>query len=390
MRAFLLILLHFLLCVSESSSQQLSPKAKISLLTCAPGEELYSLFGHSALRVQDSLAHIDYVFNYGTFNFDTPNFYLKFAKGKLDYLLSVATYEDFVRSYQREKRSVYAQELLLSDSQKQQLYAALLTNYQPENRAYQYDFFMDNCATRIDEIIKNTLKGKWKDQTQAHKKTASYRTGIAPYLANSDWLNLGLNIVLGTPTDKRQQGLFLPSLLQAHYEKTALNDKPIAGKIQTLYDAQFTASKTPFLQSPLFFFYLLAFVLLLGAIFYPNSLGIVDFLLFATVGIAGCIIAFLWFAAAHTATNQNWNILWALPTHFPIAFVLLFQKRKTKFLHYYFLTTLSVACILLIFMVLPQFFGLFNYLPKGFPFQLLIPILLCIILRSLGIIHKKA
>lgn len=390
MRTLLLTLLCLVLCVSKSNGQQLSPKAKISLLTCAPGEELYSLFGHSALRVKDSANGLDIVFNYGTFNFNTPNFYIKFAKGKLDYLLSIADFERFISSYKREKRSVYEQQLRLNDQQKQQLYSTLLVNYQPENRAYRYDFFMDNCATRIDEIIKNTLEGDWEDTTPQDKLGATYRMGIAPYLANSDWLNLGLNIILGIPTDNGQQGLFLPDIMEKHYAQTTLNGSPLTEATETLYDAQFSYSKTPFWCSPILFFYLLALLLLLGSLFFPNRMRIFDFLLFATLGIAGCIIAFLWFAADHTATNENWNILWALPTHLLMAFVLLFQRKKTKFTHYYFLLTLVLACLMLIFMIFPLFFAIFNYLPVAFPFELIIPILLCIIFRSLGIVRKKA
>ncbi len=385
------VLLLFLLCAfGQARAQKLSSEAEISVLTCAPGEELYSLFGHSAVRVKDPVNNFDKVFNYGTFNFNTPNFYMKFLQGKLDYLLSVADYERFLASYQREMRSIYSQELQISQEEKQQLFEALLNNYKPENRAYKYDFFMDNCATRIDSIIKKTIKGNWENHTMPTKFLKTYRTGIAPYLANSDWLNLGLNIILGVPTDSPQQGLFLPDIIEETYRKTTLNGKPIVGKTETLYESHFSYSKTPMWKSPLLLFSLLAFFLLMGTLFFPNKLRFVDFLLFGTAGVAGCIIAFLWFFAEHTATNENWNILWALPTHLPLAFVLLFRKRKTKFVHYYFLITLIIDVIVLLFAIFPLLFGLFEYLPLAFPFGLLILILLCLIIRSLGIVQKKA
>ncbi|WP_165806836.1 lipoprotein N-acyltransferase Lnb domain-containing protein [Balneicella halophila] len=371
-------------------SQKLSPEAEISILTCDPGEELYSLFGHSAIRVQDPISNMDLVFNYGTFDFSTPNFYMKFAQGRLDYLLSVSDYERFITSYKREKRSVYSQKLLLNPQQKQQLFEALLINYKPENRAYKYDFFMDNCATRIDEIIRNNIAGDWEFTQVPSKLGETYRTGIAPYLANSDWLNLGLNIVLGAPTDHLQKGLFLPDILKDNYTDATLNGKPIVANTRTLYDAQFVYSKTAFLLSPVFIFYLAAFLILLGSIFIPEKMHFADFILFFALGIAGSIIAFLWFAADHTATNDNWNIFWALPTHFIMAFVILFQHQKSKFTHYYFLVTLIIVCTLLIFMVFPQLFSIFNYAPLAFPFEMIIPILLCIIFRSLGIVRKKS
>ena len=108
---------------------QLSNEAEISILTCSPGKELYSLFGHTAIRVQDPKANLDEVFNYGTFDFDTPHFYLKFAQGLLTYQLSATSFHNFMLSYQMEERSVYSQRLRLDSLQKQQLFDLLLENY---------------------------------------------------------------------------------------------------------------------------------------------------------------------------------------------------------------------------------------------------------------------
>ncbi len=388
MKVFLQLLLFWGLFTTSSYSQQLSNSAEISLITCSPGAELYSLFGHSALRVQDDAKGFDWVFNYGTFNFNTPNFYLKFTQGKLNYLLSVNDYSQFIENYKRDKRSVYAQKLQMTPAQKQQLFENLVCNYRPENRAYKYDFFMDNCATRIDSIIKVSLPGSWETATEPKKIRETYRTGIAPYLKDSEWLKLGLNIILGAPTDNPQEGLFLPDIMQQNYANTTYNGKLIVGEIETLYDAQYSFSKTPFIISPLFIFSILAFLLLIGSVFFPDKLRYIDFFLFAVVGIAGCIISFVSFTADYAATKDNWNILWALPTHLPIAFFLL-KKRKAKWLHYYFLLTFLLTLICLIFVYYPILFGLFGSVPVAFPFYLLIPILLSVIFRSLGIVLKK-
>lgn len=384
-RVFLLILISF--AFLSANGRKLSSKAEISLLTCNPGGELYSLFGHSAIRVQDTEANMDFVFNYGTFNFDTPYFYLKFAQGKLDYLLSVSEYADFLRSYQREKRSVYSQKLLLDSIEKQQLFDALALNYQPENRAYKYDFFMDNCATRIDDIFHKSLGGTWSKTN--HNQQYTYREGLAPYLANSDWLNLGLNIILGMPTDNNQNGLFLPDILKDEYKQTKRNNKLFADSVETLYDAKTTYAKTPFLKSPTFVFYGIAILVLVLSIFFPNRLRWVDFLLFATVGIVGCIISFLWFFADHSATNQNWNILWALPTHLIIAFALLFQRKKSKALRIYFIISLIAISTLIVFTIYPLLFNVFGYTPKAFPFMYLLPILLLLMFRTIGNVYKN-
>ena len=125
---------------------QLSNEAEISILTCSPGKELYSLFGHTAIRVRDPKAGMDEVFNYGTFDFDTPHFYLKFAQGLLPYQLSTTSFRNFMLSYQMEERSVYSQRLRLDSLQKQQLFDLLLENYRPENRSYLYNFSLSSAT----------------------------------------------------------------------------------------------------------------------------------------------------------------------------------------------------------------------------------------------------
>jgi hypothetical protein len=142
-----------------AQKQQLSDQAVISLITADPGEELYSLFGHSAIRVKDTVNNQDLVFNYGTFNFNTPNFYMKFTRGKLLYMLSIQQFDRFKRSYEYEKRDLKEQILNLTQDQKQAIFQFLLWNYQPENRYYKYDFFFDNCATRIRDVFIDELPG---------------------------------------------------------------------------------------------------------------------------------------------------------------------------------------------------------------------------------------
>jgi hypothetical protein len=109
----------FLSSTNKTFAQQLSDKAFISLLTCGPGDELYSVFGHTAIRVNDPATGIDIVYNYGTFDFAAPNFYLKFVKGDLQYFVSVSSYRDFVYTYQYYDRDVYEQVLNLTPQQEQ-------------------------------------------------------------------------------------------------------------------------------------------------------------------------------------------------------------------------------------------------------------------------------
>ena len=144
----IVISLIFLLTISGLGSAK-AEQFQISLLTCDPGEQIYSSFGHSGIRVLDLTSGRDMVFNYGTFDFGAPNFVLNFAGGRLDYYLSVSTYDRFMAEYEYFHRSVREQVLNLNEQQKIELIRFLENNYLPENRAYRYDFFFDNCATRV-------------------------------------------------------------------------------------------------------------------------------------------------------------------------------------------------------------------------------------------------
>src|SRR5690606_31625041 len=143
-----------LLATSISFAQHIdTSRTRISLLTCTPGSELYSVFGHSALRVVDSNAVTDIVYNYGTFDFNDPNFYSKFVRGKLNYYLSTEYFRDFVYGYRLEGRGITEQVLLLTAEEKLALKKFLRENLKPENRHYAYDFFLDNCTTRLRDLI---------------------------------------------------------------------------------------------------------------------------------------------------------------------------------------------------------------------------------------------
>jgi hypothetical protein len=155
---FLVFLFPFL---SYSQEIQLSPEAEISVITCGPGEsELYATFGHSAFRIKDLPNKIDRVYNYGTFNFNTPNFYIKFARGKLLYDLRAYNFGTFLQSYQREKRWVKGQVLDLKHDEIQRVYNFLENNAKPENRSYKYDFFYDNCSTKLYDVLEQVLGDK--------------------------------------------------------------------------------------------------------------------------------------------------------------------------------------------------------------------------------------
>jgi hypothetical protein len=149
----LLILLFLLFPGAEKLQAQENTRLRISLLTCTPGEELYSIFGHSALRIIDSNSVSDIVYNYGTFNFNDEGFYLKFIRGKLKYYISIENTSDFIYSYKAEGRGITEQVLMLSNEESYHIQHALNENLKEENKYYAYDFFLDNCTTRLRDLI---------------------------------------------------------------------------------------------------------------------------------------------------------------------------------------------------------------------------------------------
>jgi hypothetical protein len=210
-RLFTLIFLSFLVFHSKVQAQQLSPGSRISILTCNPGEEVYSMYGHTAIRVTDSIQGIDVVFNYGVFSFETPNFLYRFAKGQTDYLMMGQKFSSFLPEYVEYKRSVYEQILNLSPEGKSQLFAALVENAKPENRIYRYNFFIDNCATRVRDMIERN-SGSAIRFTDNHP-TESYRDLIKKFHHSFRWFDLGIDLLVGKKAEEPVSAygqMFLP------------------------------------------------------------------------------------------------------------------------------------------------------------------------------------
>lgn len=321
---------------------------RISLLTCSPGDELYSLFGHSALRVVDSVALTDIVYNYGTFNFDDPDFYIKFASGKLLYYLSVQYFVDFKESYEYEKRTIYEQVLNFSDEKKLQIRKFLNENLKEENKYYHYDFFLDNCTTRLRDIIAPAAS-----LPAVMPLNTTYRMAIHKYLnaGKSYWSKLGIDLLLGLPTDAvmtASQQQFLPDNL---FLALKASKKPIV-KSETNLTEVFPLYAHQMLISPGLLFTLLLIATVFLTWKKSPILIQVDRLLFFITGLLGLIILLMWFVTDHSMTKNNLNILWAWPTHL-IAFI--FISKQSKFFKIYFgIYTLAMAILLLSWQWLPQ------------------------------------
>ncbi|MCE7057266.1 DUF4105 domain-containing protein [Algoriphagus sp. AGSA1] len=370
----------FLLAISVLQGAQ-GQSYRISLLTCDPGEEIYSSFGHSGIRVLDLGSGRDMVYNYGTFDFGAPNFVLNFAGGRLDYYLSVSTFDRFIAEYQYFHRSVREQVLNLNEDQKLKLIGFLEENYRPENRAYRYDFFYDNCATRIRDAISKVLGDQlvWHDEEQeAVEKT--FRELIDEMVYYMTWSDLGIDLALGSRLDRDatpHEEQFLPKYMEQAFARAEIQgDGPtrsLVAEERVILD--FKKPEGTFgAVNPYWIFWVAALVFTAVTFigFKKKKLFIgFDVVFFGVLGIIGLVMSLLWIYSLIPSTKWNWNILWAFPGHLVLAVALLKNTIKPWVLKY-LLFALIMADAAVVFWIL----GWQSFHPS------LIPLLLVLILRT--------
>ena len=330
----------------RSQAPELGPRAQFSVLTCGPGTDLYATFGHSAFRLRDPDLGIDWVYNYGTFDFHTPNFYMKFARGKLPYALSKQKFENFLYTYQLEHRWVHEQLLDLSPAESLSLLAFLENNNQPQNRFYQYDFLFENCATKIPEVLKKVLGEGLAFRYDHLQDPYTFRQLIQKNLRTNSWSSFGIDLALGSVIDREARGpefAFLPEYVEPQIGNALLEDKPLVSRERVILDLDPPAPVSYFTATPLFWgLMLLGITLIITWIDFRNGARskVLDFILFFLTGTSGLIITFLWFLTDHDATVWNANLMWALPFNLATAFWLLFSAPESGPLRWYMATLL--------------------------------------------------
>lgn len=372
---FISILAHWHISTLAQDSSHL----RISLLTCTPGEELYSTFGHSAFRVVDSSKAFndnwrDVVYNYGTFNFEDDGFYLKFVRGKLLYYVSAEYFSEFKDFYQSTNRGITEQVLHLTAAEKIAVQSFLNNNLKEENKYYKYDFFFDNCTTRLRDILKKQHDSAFC-QVAVMPMGSRFRQAIHQYLDknNKDWSKLGIDILLGLPCDgimTAENMQFLPDNLMKSLDSSS---NLMVVSSQNLYPVTNENAKGAFFTPFVVFSLLAIFIVLLGYTknkFVQAFLKGFDGLLFLLTGLLGIILVFMWFGTDHSMTKDNFNLLWAWPTHAVMAF---FANSKKSWVQKYF----KFAAIALIAVLISWFF-----LPQQMN-NALIPVVLLLICRSL-------
>ena len=316
----------------------LSPKATVSVLTCATGNESYSLFGHTAVRIADPEQFLDIVYNYGAFDFSTPNFVAKFAKGDLQYFVVADSFSEFIGRYQYEGRSVYEQKLRLSLPLKQQLFDQLNKTLQSEERFYTYKFIDRNCTTMVVDLLNQTIGTKAITKKDATKKT--YREVLFPYFKNHFYEQLGTSSIFGTKVDQKATSLFLPFDLLESLKITKYKNEPLSEPVVSLLTVAPTTPHSWWNNA-----YTYGAFLLLLVFWKKRSVG----LLFLTVmGILGLFFLFMGWYSLHPELANNYNVLLFNPTLLVLVFFVLQKNIKAiKWLSY-----VNWGCFLLYTIVL--------------------------------------
>ncbi len=351
-----------LLCLAlhYPATAQLSDSAQVSLITIGPGQAIYSLWGHSALRVHDPLLGIDIAYNYGTFDFgNRVQFLARFLYGKLDYALSRQDFPSLVAvSWEVEGRAVVEQVLDLTPGQRETLFRYLEQNARPENKIYRYDYFFDNCSTRIRDALEAVLNDTTLFQAVA-PDGSSFRELIRPYSRTRPMLDVVMNLALGLPGDAAASGrerLFLPIELMDSADQATIRSPEREASLVTRTDSLRGSLTAPVTGTdwPLVVASWLLFVLALclagrGAAFWR----IADTVLLSVTGFAGLLLYFLWIVSLHDAAGSNPHIIWAWPFHLFMAWEI--ARRRTVSWHrpYFYVAAAATAITAIVAVMMP-------------------------------------
>lgn len=317
---------------------QLSKEAAVSVITCGVGNESYSLFGHTAIRIKDNANFVDAVYNYGAFDFNTPNFVPKFAKGDLEYFAVVNQYADFINQYAYEKRSVEEQELQIPLELKQQLFDNLNASLASGDSHYTYKFIDKNCTSMVVDIINKTL-----GTTVIVKKAdteLSYRSILFPYFDHHFYEKLGTSVIFGTKVDALGNKLFLPLELQKSLQLIQYKNQALAPKNQSIL--HFEESHPSSWWNNIY-----SYLVVLALLAIWNKKGI-HYFYFSIMGILGIFFLFMGFYSNHLELANNYNVLLFNPTLLVLCFFYI-RKNKTWI---YKLSLFNLLCLLIYLVVL--------------------------------------
>jgi hypothetical protein len=362
-KIFLLISLSFLLN-SPGIFSQAGTDTLIYLITCGPGTETYSVYGHTALRVVIPEKNSDIVFNWGVFDFSTPNFVWKFAKGRLDYMLDAATLKSFLQSYFYEQRYVIAQKINLESEEKAKLMALISENIKPENVRYRYDFFYDDCSTRIRDLLEKSIGNKLLYPPAETGKIPTFRQMVGKYQEPYPWLKFGVDLIMGSPGDKKalfRDRMFLPVDMKEGLSEAVVNRSgkmiPLLQNPEVFLDFDPPETRHLFLTTPVFIFTLiLVIIIILSAIPKRRKVDkLIDLLVFSVFSALAVLMIFFNFFTDHQQMRMNLNIIWLNPLILFCLLSLILNKAGKFWFRFVFYIT---GAFLVLHIVLPQQFNI--------------------------------
>ncbi len=351
--------LIIVLCAGEARAQLprlISDSSSVSILTTFPGAPVYSAWGHSAMRIQDPDSGIDAVFSYGTFDPSRPYFISRFAYGDMLYEISVEPMTRFMRKSEIEQRDVVEQVLHLDAEATTRMWTLLMVNLREENKSYLYDFVYDNCSTRLIDLLEATESITLPSQDPY---SATFREMLDEYIHNRALLDLGIDLVLGSKLDTDpdvRARTFLPVYLMDILDvSTSYDGSPLVREKRMLaeYGARPDQSGLP-RTIPFFWTAALALLAFTAKGYRDKTLtepGRLDRWLLGVIGFAGLFLMVMWFFTHHTLTALNWNVAWALPTHFLVAVLWKRIPHPRTYLRY---TSYWTMAMLALQFVLPQ------------------------------------
>ena len=357
-----------LLCfIWLSAMTALRAEVKVSVLTCSPGDEVYSVYGHTALRYRDTSKNLDVVFNYGCFDFSSPNFIWRFVLGETDYLVCVTDYRDFVPEYEMRGSSIVEQVLELSDDEATALFDALLVNIRPENRVYRYRYLDNNCTTKVRDMILKALGDSVNIAYKGDSPSAStYRDALNSAAIDNPWYSFGINLLLGADVDKepsREAMQFLPLNFMSDLDGAYIvsgngMERKLVRESNLLLREDKPAAKhnnfTPFNASLLLL--LATFVTMLCELRKRKTYWGLDVLLMSVQGVAGLLLLFMALFSEHPAVGNNWLLLLLNPLALLLLPIMLVKIKRDKSLKIVWVQVVFVVAFLLSALLGPQIY----------------------------------
>jgi hypothetical protein len=367
-----LLLFHFPFVLSQPSND-----TTVYLLTCGAGTETYSIYGHSALRVVIPAQKTDTVFNWGIFDFSQPNFAWNFAKGRLDYWVGGESLQRFLGIYFYEKRFVISQKINLEPIETRKLISLINENIKPENANYRYDFFYDDCSTRIRDLLERSLGDKLLYPPAETGKLPTFRAMVGKYQKPYPWLNFGIDLIMGSPGEKKasfRERMFLPIDMKEGLSEAVINRNgkmtPMLQNPEVILDFEPPVVKQNFFISPVFVFTLLLIIIIMCSSMLKSRKAnyLIDIVVFSVFSVLAILMIFFNFFTDHQQMRWNLNIIWLSPFILFCLLTLILNRRGSVWFRIVFFISVAFLVLNLI-------------LPQAFNFAVF-PLVLIIVVRS--------